>query len=487
MWRYKRNICRGKRGKDMGLRFRKSIKIAPGLKINLNKNSVSATIGTKGAHYTVNSKGKKTVSAGIPGTGISYVKTVGGSKQAPPAYNTPKHYSGSSSNNMPPNNHDDTVWYKRTGWIVFWLVFFFPVGLFLMWKYSNWKKIIKSAITAYFLFFGGILAFSPDLKSISLKLDDSKTYYVNQSIPIQTSVSPDSYTIPESAYKSSGGEIDLSDDGIVFTASKAGTYKIWADHQGVKSKKLVVDVKKKKLADKKDLKKKRPTFIPTAVPVNADLLTTPLFTANENHSDRVEQINITAKENASSLTDEQANQIVNEIKSLNHQYFTDNALMEQLMWHGYLLYYHCNDGDVRKDIGENLTQCIPNVYCNSDTIDSDHATVNFAQIDENIQRFEQQQAQLEAQRQAEQQAQLEAQRQAELQAQQEAEAARIAAEQEAALQAQQQSQAQMVWISATGSKYHSYNSCGQMNPATSYQMSLSDAQAQGYEPCKRCH
>ena len=459
----------------MGLRFRKSIKIAPGLKINLNKNSVSATIGTKGAHYTVNSKGKKTVSAGIPGTGISYVKTVGGSKQAPPAYNTPKHYSGSSSNNMPPNNHDDTVWYKRTGWIVFWLVFFFPVGLFLMWKYSNWKKIIKSAITAYFLFFGGILAFSPDLKSISLKLDDSKTYYVNQSIPIQTSVSPDSYTIPESAYKSSGGEIDLSDDGIVFTASKAGTYKIWADHQGVKSKKLVVDVKKKKLAAKKDLKKKRPTFIPTAVPVNADLLTTPLFTANENHSDRVEQISITAKENASSLTDEQANQIVNEIKSLNHQYFTDNALMEQLMWHGYLLYYHCNDGDVRKDIGENLTQCIPNVYCNSDTIDSDHATVNFAQIDENIQRFDQQQVQLEAQRQAE------------LQAQQEAEAARIAAEQEAALQAQQQAQAQMVWISATGSKYHSYNSCGQMNPATSYQMSLSDAQAQGYEPCKRCH
>ena len=59
MWRYKRNICRGKRGKDMGLRFRKSIKIAPGLKINLNKNSVSATIGTKGAHYTVNSKGKR--------------------------------------------------------------------------------------------------------------------------------------------------------------------------------------------------------------------------------------------------------------------------------------------------------------------------------------------------------------------------------------------------------------------------------------------
>lgn len=42
----------------MGLRFRKSIKIAPGVKINFNKKSISATVGTRGAHYTVNSKGK---------------------------------------------------------------------------------------------------------------------------------------------------------------------------------------------------------------------------------------------------------------------------------------------------------------------------------------------------------------------------------------------------------------------------------------------
>lgn len=30
----------------MGLRFRKSIKIAPGVKINFNKKSISATVGT---------------------------------------------------------------------------------------------------------------------------------------------------------------------------------------------------------------------------------------------------------------------------------------------------------------------------------------------------------------------------------------------------------------------------------------------------------
>lgn len=59
----------------MGLRFRKSIKIAPGVKVNLNKSSTSVTVGTKGKHYTVNSKGKTTKTIGIPGTGLSYSTT----------------------------------------------------------------------------------------------------------------------------------------------------------------------------------------------------------------------------------------------------------------------------------------------------------------------------------------------------------------------------------------------------------------------------
>ena len=59
----------------MGLRFRKSIKIAPGVKVNLNKKSTSITFGTRGVHHTMNSKGRQTTSVGIPGTGISYSKT----------------------------------------------------------------------------------------------------------------------------------------------------------------------------------------------------------------------------------------------------------------------------------------------------------------------------------------------------------------------------------------------------------------------------
>lgn len=65
----------------MGLRFRKSFKVAPGVKVNLNKKSAGVTIGTKGAHYTVNTSGKRTASVGLPGTGLSYSTSLGGGKK----------------------------------------------------------------------------------------------------------------------------------------------------------------------------------------------------------------------------------------------------------------------------------------------------------------------------------------------------------------------------------------------------------------------
>jgi hypothetical protein len=41
-------------------------------------------------------------------------------------------------------------WYTKTLWIAVLLFFFFPVGLFLMWKYSNWNKWVKWGITIFF-------------------------------------------------------------------------------------------------------------------------------------------------------------------------------------------------------------------------------------------------------------------------------------------------------------------------------------------------
>ena len=45
----------------------------------------------------------------------------------------------------------------------------------------------------------------------------------------------------------------------------------------------------------------------------------------------------------------------------------------------------------------------------------------------------------------------------------------------------------MVWIPATGEKYHSIPNCGRMNPDTARQVSRSEAEAMGYGPCSKCY
>ncbi|WAG61257.1 ComEC/Rec2 family competence protein [Clostridium estertheticum] len=43
----------------------------------------------------------------------------------------------------------------------------------------------------------------------------------------------------------------------------------------------------------------------------------------------------------------------------------------------------------------------------------------------------------------------------------------------------------MVWLSATGSKYHSINNCGKMNPNNARQVTLEEAK-KSYSPCSKC-
>ncbi|MCL6236954.1 DUF4236 domain-containing protein [Acinetobacter sp. ANC 5033] len=58
----------------MGFNFRKSFKIAPGVRLNVSKKGVTGvSVGGKGARVTV---GKKAVRSSVsaPGTGVSYSK-----------------------------------------------------------------------------------------------------------------------------------------------------------------------------------------------------------------------------------------------------------------------------------------------------------------------------------------------------------------------------------------------------------------------------
>jgi hypothetical protein len=55
----------------MSFRFRRSIEILPGIRLNIGKRGVSTSIGVRGAHITVG-HGEVRETVGIPGSGLSY-------------------------------------------------------------------------------------------------------------------------------------------------------------------------------------------------------------------------------------------------------------------------------------------------------------------------------------------------------------------------------------------------------------------------------
>ncbi len=64
----------------MGLRFKKSIKIAPGIKFNIGKKSLGLSVGGKYGGVSFNSKRGLSGRTSMPGTGLSYQWNVGGKK-----------------------------------------------------------------------------------------------------------------------------------------------------------------------------------------------------------------------------------------------------------------------------------------------------------------------------------------------------------------------------------------------------------------------
>ncbi len=60
----------------MGLRFRKRIKVLPGLSLTISPRGIGTSIGVNGFRITHGASGRVTRTVGLPGTGISYVTTV---------------------------------------------------------------------------------------------------------------------------------------------------------------------------------------------------------------------------------------------------------------------------------------------------------------------------------------------------------------------------------------------------------------------------
>lgn len=62
----------------MAFRVRKSVKLGPGVRLTAGKKSASLRVGPRGAGVSASTSGRKTVSAGIPGSGAYFTKSSGG-------------------------------------------------------------------------------------------------------------------------------------------------------------------------------------------------------------------------------------------------------------------------------------------------------------------------------------------------------------------------------------------------------------------------
>jgi hypothetical protein len=64
------------------LRFRRRVRIAPGVTLNFGKKGVSTSVGVRGAHMTFGRRGVRST-VGIPGTGLSYTTTTNSPPRGP--------------------------------------------------------------------------------------------------------------------------------------------------------------------------------------------------------------------------------------------------------------------------------------------------------------------------------------------------------------------------------------------------------------------
>lgn len=86
----------------MGFRFRKSFKVAKGVRLNVSKRGISTTVGKRGMSANLSKRGTR-INMGIPGTGLSYHTNISGGKNK-------KHTSSSViSPNITNDNYSSSI------------------------------------------------------------------------------------------------------------------------------------------------------------------------------------------------------------------------------------------------------------------------------------------------------------------------------------------------------------------------------------------
>lgn len=112
----------------MGFRFRKSINLGGGFRVNLSKSGVGYSWGTKGVRFTKTAKGKKRTTLSVPGTGISYVSEESSRKKTSTSHHKTRNVSSNSIVSTSGNSQNYIEKREPTmAWIDFAICFFFGV------------------------------------------------------------------------------------------------------------------------------------------------------------------------------------------------------------------------------------------------------------------------------------------------------------------------------------------------------------------------
>lgn len=244
----------------MGLRFRKSFKILPGVRINLNKNSTSVTFGKKGVHYTVNSNGKKTATVGIPGTGISYSESTSSSKKKTNSNPSSESGGGGKSHGCL------TALLAFLGiclfiglYSLFWIPALIALIVFVAKKNAPKRKrnIVISAVIAITSLLLMITSQSPDPTGISVSVPKSE-YSVSDTVVLDINVEPGDAHIHDLDISDNDiVKLEYEDDIATLSFKKSGTCSVYfiADDT-LNSNKInltVTEPQQKENDDKKDV------------------------------------------------------------------------------------------------------------------------------------------------------------------------------------------------------------------------------------------
>jgi hypothetical protein len=109
----------------MGRRVSKSFQVAPGVRVRLNAKSTSVTMGGRGAHYTVNSKGRRTATVSAPDAGISLQHQSSAQRRAQPlpgAQSSGYQTAGSSGVRSAPVSVSGHYRPTKRSWVVILLI-----------------------------------------------------------------------------------------------------------------------------------------------------------------------------------------------------------------------------------------------------------------------------------------------------------------------------------------------------------------------------